>query len=351
MGETEGSQGGSQQQQQAAAAASGQVAGPAAEQATPDTAMASSRQQQLESTGTPLAHAATAAAAAESPGGSCSSSAASTPLAAHSGTRGLALPAFVPRIALQGTPMPKLQPQPDSNDWHQYAETVSDASTSIGGSSTQRQRGGTASPGSEATSRMPRSGGSHAWRRTAPLPGSGGSGDLLELAAVAGGSGRGSGSAFASAPATAREEASAPLIPAGDNGAAVGAGAAGGLHRLAQASGPEPAQLGAAPAALAPAATFSPRDTGRSEGRGLVRTASAPAGPVAAAAAAEERRRPQQALQAQRMLSQVSGREGSVVDLTSPEAVAMQGRINSRLSRPVTERLVQVGGCRAVGTG
>lgn len=41
------------------------------------------------------------------------------------------------------------------------------------------------------------------------------------------------------------------------------------------------------------------------------------------------------------MLSQVSGREGSAVDLTSPEAVAIQGRINSRLSRPVTERLVQ----------
>lgn len=348
-GSRRGSQGGSQQQQQEQQAA-------APEQSTADAAPSSTWQPQ-QSAASPIDHAgapgaaitaaatAAAAAASESPGGSCTSSAASTPMAAPSGSRGLALPAGVPRIALQGMPMPKLQPQPDSNDWHQYAQTVSDASASIGCSSTQRQRGGTASPGSEATSPPPRSGGSHARRRTAPVPSSGGSGDLTDLAAAAAGSGRGSGNAFASAPATTRDVASAPLNPAGDRaGAAAGAAAGAGLHRLAQASGPDAVQLGAALPEQPPAAMFSPPSAGRGNGRGLARTASAPAGPVAAAAAAEERGRPQQAQQAQRMLSQVSGREGSAVDLTSPEAVAIQGRINSRLSRPVTERLVQVRG-------
>ena len=355
LGRSEGSQRGSQgdsQQQQEQQQQQQQTAAP--EQGAADAAPCSTRQQQ-QSAASPPGHAAApgaaitaaspagVAAVIESPGGSCTSSAASTPLAAHSGSRGLALPAGVPRIALQGMPMPKLQPQPDSNDWHQYAQTVSDASASIGGSSTQRQRGGTASPSSEATSPAPRSGGSHARRRTAPVPSSGGSGDLTDLAAA--GSGRGSGNAFASAPATARDVTSAPLSPAGDRaGAAGGAAAGAGLHRLAQASGPDAVQLGTALPEQPPAGMFSPPSAGRGNGRGLARTASAPAGPVAAAAAAEERRRPQQAQQAQRMLSQVSGREGSAVDLTSPEAVAMQGRINSRLSRPVTERLVQVRG-------
>ena len=326
----EGSQGGSpqQQEQQPAGGDPGQQqleGGPAA-QVTPQPAALSSR---LSPTGAGPAP----ASAVDSPVDSCASSAASTPLAAHGARRGLPLPAGVPQIALQALPLPKLQPQPDSNDWYRYAESVSEASASLGGS-TQRQRGGTASPDSDAASPPPTGG----RRRTAPLPGSGGSGDITGLLeAAAGGSGRGSGGAYASAPATARLAASLPLSPSGERApAAAGAGSA--LHRLAQASGPDAAQQDVAQPVLAPAATFSPRGTARSEGGGLARTTSAPAGRVATAAAAEERRR-----QAAR-LGAVPGREASVVDLTSPEAVAIQGRIHSRLSRPVTDRLVQVGG-------
>ncbi|KAL4451482.1 hypothetical protein ABPG75_007144 [Micractinium tetrahymenae] len=285
------------------------------------------------------------------------SSLAGTPTAAAGPRSGLPLPGGMPRLPLaQHTPQSAvLQPQRESGDWLQYAESVSNASASLGTHSEQRsvgrqqQHGG---GGAVVTGGTPDSdAGSHSAplarqrRRTAPplmgSPGQGvsrGSGDLsAALAAVSISERRG----LVSAPATARSPLPTPT-----------AGAAGQQqqqHRLAQAAGPGDASPAVSPplsphmaAAVAAHAGASPLSS-RSHTGGLARTTSAPASALAAgvrpAAGAEERRR--SGLQHPRGLSMAAGREASMVDLTSPEAVALQGRIHSRLSRRVTDRLVQ----------
>ena len=290
--------------------------------------------------------------ALESPTGSIASSATSTPLAAGVSPRGLPLPASVPRISLQAAPAPKLQPQRESNDWHAYADTVSEASASVhgtarlGGADQQQQQGqanGPASPDSDAASPVAVS---VRRRATAPLPGAAGSGDLSELLDGVATSGRGGGLGYlASAPATARSPS--PLSPAGSERPSAapggsGAAAAAGMHRLSQSAGPSDAAPGNCHADATPSPHGSSRQQGGSGGGGgLARTISAPAGGRQLASAAEAERR--QALYRQRgAATVVLGRDASAADLASAEAAAIQSRINSRLSHKVSDRLVQV---------
>lgn len=301
---------------------------------------------------------AAAAAVDASPASSLASSAATMPTSAFASAaapRGLPLPGGVPRIALQAVPQPSLQPAGESNDWMEYAQSVSDAGLSGHGSdlrsSSRRQR--SATPDSDAASTPI----SSYRRHTTPLPAGGGIVDVSRLLQQGGSpsppvapSGRGP----ASAPATSRPPA------------AVSTGGSGGgaVHRLAHAAGPEPPPPPSGSATARPAAADSASEapspdqptpaSGGSRGRdgtGLARTASAPAGALLAAATVEGQRRH---LAHHRGMSMVVGREASVVDLASPEAAAVAGRITTRLPRKVTDQLVQVGpaawqSCRCVG--
>jgi hypothetical protein len=275
------------------------------------------------------------------------SSAAATPTAA---ARGLPLPGGVPRIVLQGFPAAALQPQPDSNDWMHYAESVSESGPSAAEGrdsdlrSTQRTQR-EATPGSDGGT--PHSGPP---RRAAappmPLPAGGGSVDVSALLDAR------SGRRSLSPPpgVAARGLASAPASARSPFAAVVGGGAAAAsaVHRLANAAGPASGRVphrGASAAEddsprAAPAAAAS---------RGLGRTSSAPAGQLAAAAAAgcppgePQQRRRLVSAQHYRGRSMALGREAAAASLASPEAAAVAGRANSRLARRVTDQLVQVG--------
>jgi hypothetical protein len=260
---------------------------------------------------------------------------------------------------LQHTPQRPLQPQPDSNDWMDYAQSVSEASTSArgGGDSAQpstrsqqqqqQQQRGVASPDSDAST--PTSLYRPLGRRTTtPLPGShrssmGGSGDMSGLL-DAPDSRRGG---MASAPATARS----PL------GQAAAVPAPSALHRLSHAGGPQ-ATDGAAIDSGGDSGMPTPRvDAGgvgglASSPASLARTASAPVGRMLQNALTDERRR-QAGQMHQRGLSMAVRREVSVVDLAAPEAAVVVGRINTRLSHKATDRLVQVrllGGMAGAGS-
>ena len=263
-----------------------------------------------------------AAGAAWSPAGS--DSVVSTPASSLAGTptaaaahRGLPLPGSVPRIDLQQRTPPSqaaLQPQRESGDWAAQAQGQNDS-----GALASEQRGAAsprdAPPGSDAGG-TPTSG---QRRRT------------MAHAAEFGRSG-----SLASAPATARSPLPTPPTAAAQQH----------QHRLATVG-----VLGERSLAGA-----SPRDS-RSRSRsvepgGLMRTISAPPMSGHHSGGGEEAQRsasrdaPWRHGRGQSLLggqpAAVVGREASVLDLTSPEAVALQTRITTALSHKVTDRLVQV---------
>lgn len=302
-------------------------------------------------TGAPPSPAATSDSAASTP----LSSRGDTPTPASGLPRGLALPGGMPRLPLaQHTPPSAvLQPQRESGDWLQYAQGVSHAGASPGGhpeqrSAGQQQRGDCAvaaagTPDSDAGSRaIPRPG---QRRQTAP-PFAGSSGLAMRRGSVDFDAAPGSVAlaergGLTSAPASARSPLPTPLAGAAPQQ----------QHRLAQTAGPSSASpavspplsptAGAGAGTAAPAESTHASSWGRSGG--LARTTSAPAGAMlagTAAAASGERRR--SGLQRPAVTGMALGRDASLADLTSPEAVALQGRIASRLSHKVTDRLVQV---------